>query len=1039
MMMVCDLEEMDRQWDASTGVLANAWPQPPSGLTAAQQERHNRRALTARKIAQWAVNAVDFRDRDAIMTAFEYDIFPFTNPSGPYGTDQNGANTWDVNGRLEDDGDTDDLFEDTLQLDRNQDGDTTDSHTPYPPPVPLPPDFMPRNEQTPGDNARRYRGVVWGCERPELLINETLAFHDRRTQNLDADEASPPAGQSPIWSSSPGPDGCDDDFDQLKMPQGSLYIELYNPSSNMEPGPMELYSAPNGGVDLTKVAVELNPAAPDDLTAATYWPVWRLLIVDGNSEATLDPDGPNNPAPTEPYRSVYFVDLTTPQVAAAVTAGLDDQCNQWSRFGPDYADTDIVVPPIMPGQYAVIGPGEKDTGPTPPEYVTYIGTRDSTASTTAPFSDPSDNDQTRQIRIRPGYASNGSPVRVNPSGLEPAGALNGEAIQPVAGIPINYPNRLSISEATQQNPYPPYPPGTPPGSQECYGDAISTNTARDLPLDLDSNLETGITAAVLQAKRTTGTTPRVCVVHLQRLANPLQGYDPNANPYRTIDSASIDLTAFTGWWGNTTHPQDDSSCAGMNGTSAMMFSSSQRGEDKGGNFPDQGYLGNNPWVQRLEQRNATDYPSITETPQTHFFMDFDVTPPVPRALQHSLGFLNEPFWPLRDDGNGSTIGPYEGFPETRPNLPTPGDPARPPFPWLTWSNRPFVSQMELMMVPRASSSRLLNAGIVDQPGGTPNVDYFTMNLVGSPYNDQTQPFLHLWNFFYADDNGTPGDPSDDILPQSHRLLDFVYVPSRFVGTELQGNPASFTLSGETHPFPPPFSDIPNYREPGRVNINTIFSQDVWNGVMNYFPTGSPSVNAAYWDAMIANRRGYGDIGDPMTLLNPTFPTRFANPFRSYAGRDAVPILTMYNGMQQEVNGSMLREDLRTVPGGTDQPLFARTIGNYYDSPDRNAYFRYQALQKLGNVITTRSNVYAVWITVGYFEVSEAYNVAGLPAAQFQGMFPEGYQLGPELGSDTGEVKRHRAFYVFDRSIPVGFERGRNNNVEEAILLQRFIE
>jgi len=55
------------------------------------------------------------------------------------------------------------------------------------------------------------------------------------------------------------------------------------------------------------------------------------------------------------------------------------------------------------------------------------------------------------------------------------------------------------------------------------------------------------------------------------------------------------------------------------------------------------------------------------------------------------------------------------------------------------------------------------------------------------------------------------------------------------------------------------------------------------------------------------------------------------------------------------------------------------------------------------------------------------------------MFPEGYQLGPELGSDTGEVKRHRAFYVFDRSIPVGFERGRNNNVEDAILLQRFIE
>ena len=46
---------------------------------------------------------------------------------------------------------------------------------------------------------------------------------------------------------------------------------------------------------------------------------------------------------------------------------------------------------------------------------------------------------------------------------------------------------------------------------------------------------------------------------------------------------------------------------------------------------------------------------------------------------------------------------------------------------------------------------------------------------------------------------------------------------------------------------------------------------------------------------------------------------------------------------------------------------------------------------------------------------------------------------PELGSDTGEIERHRAFYIIDRSIPVGFERGFNHNVDRAILLKRFIE
>jgi hypothetical protein len=86
--------------------------------------------------------------------------------------------------------------------------------------------------------------------------------------------------------------------------------------------------------------------------------------------------------------------------------------------------------------------------------------------------------------------------------------------------------------------------------------------------------------------------------------------------------------------------------------------------------------------------------------------------------------------------------------------------------------------------------------------------------------------------------------------------------------------------------------------------------------------------------------------------------------------------------------------------------------------------------RLGNLVTTRSNVYAVWITVGFFEVEPAADLA---------VHPDGYRLGPELGSDRGDMRRHRAFYVFDRSIPVGFRRGEDLNVEDAVLLRRFIE
>jgi hypothetical protein len=76
--------------------------------------------------------------------------------------------------------------------------------------------------------------------------------------------------------------------------------------------------------------------------------------------------------------------------------------------------------------------------------------------------------------------------------------------------------------------------------------------------------------------------------------------------------------------------------------------------------------------------------------------------------------------------------------------------------------------------------------------------------------------------------------------------------------------------------------------------------------------------------------------------------------------------------------------------------------------------------RLPNLVTTRSNVYAVWITVGYFHT-------------------DGTTLGGEAGSDTGEIERHRAFYLIDRSVPVGFQRGENLNAAGTIMLRRFIE
>ena len=117
-------------------------------------------------MAQWAVNVVDYRDPDGIMTQFRYDPNPFDG--------------WDVD------------------------------------------DTVPTTYRT-----------VWGMEYPELTLEESLAFHDRRVRDTAEDDDTMQEVQS-------GPmTAIVDDVDQWRIPQGSLFLELRSTRS-----PQELLMAP---------------------------------------------------------------------------------------------------------------------------------------------------------------------------------------------------------------------------------------------------------------------------------------------------------------------------------------------------------------------------------------------------------------------------------------------------------------------------------------------------------------------------------------------------------------------------------------------------------------------------------------------------------------------------------------------------------------------------------------------------------------------------------------------------------------------------
>ena len=202
------------------------------------------------------------------------------------------------------------------------------------------------------------------------------------------------------------------------------------------------------------------------------------------------------------------------------------------------------------------------------------------------------------------------------------------------------------------------------------------------------------------------------------------------------------------------------------------------------------------------------------------------------------------------------------------------------------------------------------------------------------------------------------------------------MPSPFVGTETWTNP-SFPAAS---PYLPPFNRISAYREPGRINLNTIYSPQVFNGLMSGgFPAATDL--AKLWQHFMGSRQGRHSsrtnycswrcaaAGIPM-------PTEFANPFRSFGGveHDA-ELHAAGDGERNRLHsaargGGSIGNSHSTSPCSNRLPPRLKP----YNNMNRNPFFRYQGLERLENLVTTRSNVYAVWITVGYFEVETAAQV-----------------------------------------------------------------
>jgi hypothetical protein len=1029
--------------------------------------------ISAKDAAQWAVNVVDMRDSDSIITRFNYD--------------SNCPATLDT------------AYPDP-------DGRVTSTWNPAP------------------DN------VVWGCERPELLITEAMSWRNIRTGTNST-------GPTPV-------------VEYTDKGTGGLVIELFDPWTGVtELGafasglPAEFQPTPTGTsafsgqtkIDLAKI----NPSGD---------PVFQLVAVyeTGTSGTTgtlgnlaANPAWPqltgSNATGTIDGLVIYPAKISGTAVKVTGTLG-----TFVSRDGPNVDATTI-----KPGQFAIL------SGPI----------ASGSSSTLANAIDVSATGTTAMTFNYSGFSDSNS----------------GQVLQFTTGITetITGSNGFSPNDRSSAAEYPRDADTGPVGALVCVQKASGPAGALRFPVLSGTMTSTELVASAMESQKYR--------LLLRRLANPLEPHNASLNPYICIDSLVV---------------QDQAVIAGDPAVTAAIRSAERCAAQKSDKSV------NNLWRHGSDDDNS----NVSSV-----------------ALSRHLV-------------SGTGVNASLGFLPARLKIPSDNDEVseaeQPVFPWLTWLNREFVSPHELLLVPKSSPATLLRD------------------------HSHEWPFKHL---FFQLGSGT--STAEKNLEQNKAgILELLCVPSRFADSETRIPPTDAIVVSETlvaaggRPmFLPPHNYLSHFREPGRINLNTMSSSKVWAAMNNGRPGAPYEDEVAYqnngtptnfeksedwrldaggrsgpfqgnWQVDIpqedVNGNGRPDVNDdenndgkrqvsmsgalrsiscsrrgwPLSVdgSTPSIAGQFdrtlnrkglaadqlwfSAPFQSgwlaatgttvnYAadrslmlrswtsdesgnfvriadrasyrwlrrvspvsltageqyvctirfkgdvtlaagGSDKLPELIIGGGpamldpspapqrsisdgvttytanlvsltggnhtLQVAINSpgqfDVLSVSLTSsVTGGelltntdfsggltdwvldptqgsleTDATVVAsgptylmatnlalqdskgkKQDGRPYADPRRNPYFRYREMMRLSNLATSRSNVFAVWTTVGFFVVEPHPSL------------PNQTALGEEYGLDTGDNVRFKSFMIIDRSIPVGFRPGVLLNSRDTVILDHF--
>ena len=151
------------------------------------------------------------------------------------------------------------------------------------------------------------------------------------------------------------------------------------------------------------------------------------------------------------------------------------------------------------------------------------------------------------------------------------------------------------------------------------------------------------------------------------------------------------------------------------------------------------------------------------------------------------------------------------------------------------------------------------------------------------------------------------------------------------------------------------------------------------------------------------------------LVRPT-PGLISSTDRPFQGMAVGQIQPGGAGSQYPLGAGLADTFCRTYnsTANTTVPIF---LASSQAATGKHPILQYELLNKIFNNTTSRSNVYAVWLTVGFFEVVTDPTTKQIQYSTTTGLPALGAELGLSAGNlgANGSLVRHQMFAIVDRS------------------------